>query len=477
MEQAYEVRAKPADDDLVFKNRYIILGIILTGILMAVMDGNVVSIALPTITQYFHVDVGLSQWTITAYFLTMTALLLVFGKLSEFFGKARLYIIGFSIFTVSSLACGFAPGIYELITFRIVQAIGGAMVASLGGAIIFTTFPPGERGRAIGFIGATTAIACIVGPVLGGFLVESFGWGSVFLINVPIGVALVAAALKYLKVKEQKPGRFTMDWAGTALLIVTMTALVIFIRGLSENPLTSIQMLAPGAIFAIGLTLFVFQESRHRSPLVELSIFKGRKFTLPLLAMLISFITSLMMSVIGPFFFQGAMGYSPLSVGLVLFISPAVMVFGSPVCGWLYDRYPFKFYSAVGMLIMSVSFALTGIAVMSMDMTLVIAGFVLGGIGGAMFQSPNSMEAMTALPIQKAGIASSVTSTVRNLGMTLGVSLGTFLLLYQLSISNYTGPVLEAGTALLSGVVSNTMYIGAGLCLIGATISLIRNLK
>ena len=178
------------------KGRYIILAIVLLGILMSVIDGNVVSIALPTITQYFNVDVTLSQWTITAYLLTMTALMLVFGKISEYTGKTKLFIIGFIIFTLSSLACGLSQNMTELILFRIAQGFGAAMVFSISGAIIYEAFPVSERGRAMGFLGSTVAIGSIAGPVLGGFLVDSLGWQYIFLINVPIGIILLATGLQ-----------------------------------------------------------------------------------------------------------------------------------------------------------------------------------------------------------------------------------------------------------------------------------------
>lgn len=207
------------------RRRQIIMVIILIGILMAVIDGIVVSIALPTITRHFSVPVAESQWTITAYLVTMTSLLLIFGRVSEYTGRTRLFTAGLGIFTVSSLACGLSTTLSLLILFRVIQAIGAAMVFSISGAILFLASPPGEQGRAMGYIGSTVAMGSIAGPILGGFLVDALGWEYIFLINVPIGVLLLAIASRYLKIEERRSETLDMDWVGALSLVALMVSL------------------------------------------------------------------------------------------------------------------------------------------------------------------------------------------------------------------------------------------------------------
>ena len=166
-------------------HKYVILVIVLVGVLMSVLDGIVVSIALPTITGAFSVDISSSQWTITAYLVTLTSLLLFFGRIAEFTGRALLFIAGLAVFTLASLACGLSATFGQLVAFRVLQGVGGAMVFSISGAILFLAFPPQERGRAMGYLGSTVAVGSILGPVLGGFLVDTLGWRSIFLINSP----------------------------------------------------------------------------------------------------------------------------------------------------------------------------------------------------------------------------------------------------------------------------------------------------
>jgi MFS family permease len=149
--------------------------LILTGILMFVLDGSVVNIALPSITRYFNSDMAQSQWVITSYLLTTTSLLMIFGKVSEYTGRIRLFLAGFVIFTLSSLACGLSTSLAMLVLFRAVQAVGAAMAFSISSAVIFEIYPPGERGRAMGYIGSTVSIGSIAEPMLGGYLVDFFG--------------------------------------------------------------------------------------------------------------------------------------------------------------------------------------------------------------------------------------------------------------------------------------------------------------
>jgi EmrB/QacA subfamily drug resistance transporter len=459
------------------KNRYVILGIVLTGILMSVLDGNVVGVALPTLTQTFNVDLSLSQWTATAYLLTITSTLLIFGKLSEYTGKVKMYIAGFVIFTLGSLACGLAPGIYELIGFRVFQGIGGAMVAGLGGAILFSVFPPRERGRAMGYIGAVSGVGCILGPGLGGFLVEHFGWGSVFLINVPIGIVLIPAAIRYLKVPETITGKLQVDWMGAASLIVATSALMLLLNelgfGLNVTSMTILYAVA----FAGGLALFVASELRAREPLIDLSVFREMRFSLPLVGMLASFTVTLLVGIVLPFYLQLGLGYSASVVGYIMFVPPAIMIVGAPIGGLLVDRRPWKYYSTAGMAVMAVSLAAMGFFATQTDLAMIMLALVVYGIGASLFTSPNTNEVMSALPRQMTGIASSVAAMTRNLGMGLGVSLAAVIMTLQLSASGNPGAIFMTAPAAMADAVSVAMYAAAALCVVGALVSFLRYTK
>ena len=417
-------------------HKYVILAIVLVGVLMSVLDGIVVSIALPTITGAFKIDISASQWAITAYLVTLTSLLLFFGRIAEFTGRALLFTAGLAVFTLASLACGFSATFAQLVAFRVLQGIGGAMVFSISSAILFLAFPPQERGRAMGYLGSTVAVGSILGPVLGGFLVDTLGWRYIFLINLPIGVVLVTCSLLFLRTHEERARKFHMDWIGAVTLAAALFFLMLFLSRLEQVSTSALRAALYGGLCVAGTVAFLLRESRCERPLLDLGIFRNRGFLLPVLAMMLFFVSSFMMNVVGPFYFQGVMGLRPTQVGLLFLVVPLVMVVASPVAGWLYDMRHWRHYGTVGMAIVALCyFGLGIIARHWMNIAAMAGVFALLGVGSALFQSPNSTAVMNSLPRSQTAIASSVSAAIRNLGMTLGVALASLLLPLILRLS------------------------------------------
>ncbi len=450
-------------------HRYVILVIVLVGVFMSVLDSIVVSIALPTITDAFHAELSVSQWTMTAYMVTLTSLLLFFGRVADRTGRTALFIAGLAVFTVGSLACGLSVTLGQLIGFRVLQAVGGAMVFSISSAILFLAFPREERGRAMGYLGSTVAIGSILGPVLGGILVDTLGWRSIFLINIPIGVVVVAASLLYLRTREERPASFRMDWVGAGTLVAALVSLMVVLSGLGEATVPVFREIGFGALLVAAGVGFVAWESRARQPLLDLRMLRTRAFLAPLVAMVLFFVATFMINVAGPFYFQGVMGFRPTEVGLLLLVVPLVMVVGSPVAGWLYDRRRWRHYGTVGMAAVAACYLALGILARSWYSVAAMAGiFVVLGLGSALFQSPNSTEVMNALPREQTAIASSVSAAGRNLGMTVGVALASLLLPLQVRLSGFGGGVLEAPKAVLATAVGNIML--ASGCIAALTV-------
>lgn len=457
-----------------FRNRYAVLFIVLASVLMAVIDGTVVNIALPSMTRFFAVDLSDSQWTITAYLITMTCLLLIFGKVSEHFGRARLFFVGIIIFTASSLACGLSTGLPELILFRVIQGAGAAMLFSISSALIFATTPPAERGRAMGYLGATVAIGSIAGPIVGGFVVDSLGWQYIFYINIPIGIFLILAAAAYLRIDEKRTASLSLDWHGSAAMITMFVALILALGSMAETGQITLPALISGAVFLIALGLFIWHERRCPAPLLDLSVFSNRAFLFPVIAVVLVFVSNFMMTVIGPFYFEGVMGYRPSQVGLVFLVTPAVMVVVAPIAGSLYDRHPERNYAALGMGITTIAFLIFAYCALTQMISGILIAFVLFGIGIGLFQSPNNTAIMSVLPREQLSTASSVIATSRNLGMALGVSLGSILLSFQLLAAGYRGDVITADPALLAASISNILIVSACLCVLVVLLSLLK---
>ncbi|RPJ35162.1 MAG: DHA2 family efflux MFS transporter permease subunit [Planctomycetaceae bacterium] len=476
----HSAKEQTAATERAFRNRYIIMGIVLTGIFMSVLDGIVVSIALPTMTSHFHVDLASSQWITTAYLLTITSLLLICGKVSDFTGRVPMFAAGIGLFTLSSLACGFSTSLPMLVGFRVIQAVGGAMMFSISAAIIFQAFPADERGRAMGYIGSTVAVGRIVGPILGGFITEGLGWQYIFLINVPIGVILFLLALKFLRVHEHRAKHFRMDVPGAALLIITVVALVIFLNQLAGTASLTTFEYVLAAVFAVALAAFVYVERRTKEPLLDLSIFKVKLFVLPCVSMILYFIGNFMMNVCSPFYFQGVLGYTQSQVGMFMLVVPFIMVVGAPVGGWLYDKHHSRYYSTAGVGIVALGLFVMGYGAYVTSVPVLLLAMVLLGTGGALFQSPNNTEIMSSLPREKLSIASSVTATVRNLGFTLGVSLAAVSISLQFGsiegIDFSTPGGILAENLHFINAITITIFIGGTIALCAAIASLLRNI-
>jgi EmrB/QacA subfamily drug resistance transporter len=456
------------------KTPFLLPIIVFAAIFMAVVDGSVVNIALPTITAYFGVTITLSQWIVTGYLVTMTSLLLVFGRISEYIGRSRVFILGFIIFTLASLACGLSQDLYQLIFFRVIQAIGASMLFSISGAIIFSIYPKSERGKAMGYVGATVAVGSIAGPVLGGFLVDTLGWEYIFLINVPIGALFIPLAMKYLQKEEKAVKAVRMDWPGAAAMVIFMVSLMFMLSSLAGERAVSLMVAVFATVFLCSLAAFILIEKRVPDPLLDLSIFRVYPFSLSILATFLYFIAIFMINVAGPFYFEGVYGLSPSQVGMVFLIMPMIMVVGSPLAGWLYDRHYSPYYSMAGMALAGCSIIAFAIMASSGVLILVIASFFPMAVGFALFQSPNNTEVMNALPAEKVSIASSVSATVRNLGMAIGASFTSILLVMSAAASGYAGPLTGAGSRILTSALIIVMCIAGGLCLGAAGVSLAR---
>jgi predicted MFS family arabinose efflux permease len=243
-------------------------------------------------------------------------------------------------------------------------------------------------------------------------------------------------------------------------------------NGISMNAMA----LAYGAIFALSSIAFLFQESRCSHPLLDLSLFKDKKFTLPILSVALSFVVINMINVLGPFYLEGVMGYTPSQVGLLFMLPPLAMIFAAPLSGMLYDRHHWKLASTLGLLVMAAAFFLQGYAFFGASLILILVAFALRGIGDGIFQSINSVEIMNALPLEKTAIASSVSSTVTNLANALGAMAAGILLMYELNSAGYTGAVLAAGPALLSNSIGAIMIVAGVLCIMAMVASALRNI-
>lgn len=455
------------------------MAVVLMGVFMSVLDTNVVNLALPTITTYFHVDLARSQWVVTSYLIALTSFLLIFGRASEYIGKGRLFVLGFFIFTVSSLACGLSNSIEVLIICRAFQGIGASIALSIDMAILVQAFPSHERGKAIGFLATTIAIGSIAGPIMGGYVIDLAGWPYVFFLNVPVGIALILAALKYIGLDDaavKKNIGQRQDYSGGFFMVAAVISLMLLLGKLAGR--LTFDHVTAGLAFALAASLgaLLYAESRHERPVVDLALFKINKFTFSNLSTILNYIAFAMFNVVMPFYLEMSLGYEPSQVGTALFVIPVMMALTAPISGWLYDKYHTNGHSSLGMLLMAIALLALGCLAPSMTFVMLMACFALYGIGNGLFLSPNNSEAMASLPPQKNSAASSMLATVRNLGNSIGVSMVSILLYLSLAAGGIT-EVTAAGPSMLSHAAGSVLIIAGLICIIGTAATIMVNRK
>jgi len=408
-----------ADD---IPHKWMVFFLVAAGVFMSTLDSSIVNIALPAIMADFQVALTVIEWVPMIYLLTVSSLLLTFGRLSDIRGRRLVYCGGFVIFSTSSLLCALAGGAPALIAFRTLQGVGAAMLMACSPALVVDAFPLAERGRALGLVGMVVAAGLTTGPALGGFILEHFSWRVIFYINVPIGMLVTVAALRILPRLPAGQPHEPLDWTGALLLVVCFSA---FITGLShfhEWGVASLKMGLAAFLFltsAIGLARV---ENRSRHPIFAPSLLKIRLFILPVAAAVILFISLFFITFLMPFYMVHPLAFSMNRVGATMMIPFVFLFFCAPVAGTLSDRMGSRLLCTVGMALMAAAlFLLSRLTAQatSMDMAWRLA---LAGIGIAVFISPNSAAAMSAVPPRHRGIASGSVATARNLGMVIGVA-------------------------------------------------------
>jgi len=408
----------PAD----FSNKWYVMSAVGMGIFLGTIDGSIVNIALPTLVRVFNTNFPTVQWVVLAYLATVTTFMLSIGRLADMSGKKRIYFSGFIIFTIGSALCGFAPSIYTLIGFRIIQGIGAVMIMALGMAIVTEAFPPRERGKALGIVGAIVSIGIVAGPTLGGLIISSSSWRWIFFVNLPIG--MVGSVMVYRFVPEIKPGgKQRFDILGAAAMFICMLSFLFALTIGQQIGFSQILVLALLVSFLVTLILFIFIELRVEQPMVDLRLFKNSQFSGSLLSGFLVFISLSGTILLMPFFLENVLGYAPNQVGLLLAVVPISLGIVAPVAGSLSDRVGSRPITVAGLAILLVGF----IAVSTINANTNAFGYIIRflpvGIGVGIFQSPNNSSVMGSAPRERLGIASGMLAITRTLGQVTGIAL------------------------------------------------------
>ncbi|MEN3360608.1 MAG: hypothetical protein V7637_4590 [Mycobacteriales bacterium] len=405
------------------RRRSLVLAICCASIIVVVMDISIVNTALPTIHRDLHASVTGLQWTIDAYTLVLASFLLLAGSTADRIGRKRVFRIGLAAFGLGSLLCGLAPGIGWLIGARALQAVGGTMLNPVAMAIIATTFTvPAERAKAIGVFGSMSGLSLALGPILGGALVDAFGWRSIFWINVPI--VIVAIVLTTLFVPESRASRARrFDPMGQLLAVVVLGSVVYAIIESNSLGWTSPLILGLLVVTVLGVLGILGYESRRADPLLELRLFRSVPFSSAILMALFGLCAFGAFLFVTTLYLQDVRGMSALTAGLSLLPVGALIVLLSPYTGTLVGtRGP-----RLPLVISGTALALGGILSLRFEpatpLVLVLAVYLLFGAFQGTINPPITNTAVSGMPRSMAGVAASLASTGRQTGITLGVAI------------------------------------------------------
>jgi EmrB/QacA subfamily drug resistance transporter len=461
------------------ERKWLILTSVSLGSLMATLDGSIVNIALPAIGTDFRIDLTTVEWVVVAYLLVVGSLLLPFGRLGEVLSFKRVYLVGFAIFTAASVCCGAAPNELTLIGFRAVQAVGAAMIMSMGPAIVARTFPATERGRALGLNAISVAIGLSLGPSVGGILTQQASWRAIFLINAPIGVLAIIWAARILPAEQGGGQRRSFDIPGALLSGAALFSLLLALSDGQDWGWTSPAILGLLAAFVVLATGFVFVERRAVAPLIDLALFKIRPFTAGLVSVVVAFAGLFTATFLLPFLLQQGRGFSPIEAGLLLTPVPITMALVAPFSGGLSDRLGPRLPASVGMVVMVLG--LLSLAQLPVDFSLpdLIWRLVVLGLGQGLFMSPNSSAVLGSVPRMRVGTASGTLAQMRVNGQALGIALSAAIVATRTPVhfaaaSAAGATPAAAGIAAQAGAIHDAIAVAALICCVGVVTSLIR---
>ena len=439
------------------------------GLFMIMLDNTVVNVALPSIQN----DLGMSpselEWVFNAYALTFGVLLLTGGKLADMLGRRSIFITGLVIFTAASLWCGLAGGATSLIAARTVQGIGAALMNPATLSIITATFPPRQRGTAIGIWAGVSALALAIGPLLGGILTEDIGWSWIFFINIPVGIAGVLAARIFIDESRDTSQDQRLDVPGLVTSAIGLFALTYGLIETNDHAWGSTRVLTLFAVAIVALGAFVLLELRQRNPMLDLRLFRNPTFSG---ANTVMFFVGLAM--FGIFFYnslylQRVLGYGAIKTGATFLPLTGLIILVAPVAGKLSDRFGPRWLMGGGMTLLAASLLLFGTLDASSSWWDIVPGLVVAGFGMAITMAPTTAAAMSSVPVDKAGVGSAVINSMRQVGGSLGIAIMGALVATSVSVS----PLSPLYAEQFVPGYHRALEVGAAILLAGAVIAVV----
>jgi EmrB/QacA subfamily drug resistance transporter len=415
------------------------------GQFMSALDSRSVIVALPTLSIYFNSSMAIVQWIPLAYQLTVIGFVLSLARLGDMLGRKKIYSLGFLLLALGAASCGLSTGLWQIIAFRVLAGIGGAMVLANGRSIVSTVYAQQERGRALGLASMAFHLGYITGPSLGGFLIDTVGWRWIFFANLPVALAAALMSWKVLSETTGNSGKYSADSMGMVTLFVTVVALILGLQQIAKPGLSASATIA-FFVSAIFFGLLLHFERKSSAPLLDLKLFRVRVLATGVLSHFFVVISHSATFFLLPFYLQGILHFSPTQVGVTIIFFSLVIVFLAPVGGWLGDRLGSRLLCTAGSALTLTS--MLGLSRLDADAGYadVVIPLMILGFGWALFQAPNLSAIFSAVESRHIGAVSGISLTSANIANAVGVALASVLFLRWLNHYGLSGSVLPPYT-------------------------------
>ncbi|MFI1207641.1 MFS transporter [Streptomyces sp. NPDC020802] len=428
--------------ELSHRRRLLVLAICCMSLLIVSLDNTVLNVALPSMQKDLHASLAGMQWTIDAYTLVLAALLMLAGSTADRIGRRKVFLAGLIVFTIGSVLCSLAPNLESLVAFRMIQAVGGSMLNPVAMSIITNTFTdPRERARAIGVWGGVVGISMAAGPLVGGLLVDSVGWRSIFWVNLPVGLAALLLTLRYVP-ESRAPKARRPDPVGQLLVIALLGSLTYAIIEAPDSG--AVKTLAFGSIAFAALAALLWYEPRRDEPLIDLRFFRSAPFSGATVIAVSAFAALGGFLFLSTLYLQNVRGLSALHAGLWM-LPMAAMTF---VCAPLSGRLVGSRGPRLSLLVAGTAMTASGVLFAAFEAetanTTLVIGYVLFGLGFGFVNAPITNTAVSGMPRAQAGVAAAVASTSRQIGQTLGVAVIGAVLASGVGSSSYRDSFVAA---------------------------------
>jgi EmrB/QacA subfamily drug resistance transporter len=432
-----------------------------TGMFTSVADSGSTIVALPTIARHFNTDLPTTQWVVIAYALTISALLVPMGRISDILGRKRIYITGFSIFAFGALLSALSFSVTTLILSRVLMGVGAAMTQGLSMAIMISAFPTDERGKALGLQMSAVGTGAVAGPALGGVIVSAFGWRGIFFATTILGLISIIAVTLILRpdTRERGKSKSSFDWLGASL---STGLLVLFLLAMSNGPKlgwTSPYIIGSfaGALFLLGF--FVWWELRTAMPMLDIRYFKHRTFSIGVITRFVTFMGMSSVRYLLPFYVQSILGFSPRFFGLIAIPAALCTIIVSPLSGRFSDRYGWKRFTVGGLFVAAIGLFLLATVSVGSSLLFLIGAWVLQRIGHGSFSAPNNASVLSVVDKEQFGVMASFLNMLRNAGNVTGTALATAIVT-AVMVSRGLTPTLESASGGAEAQVAQAFTTG-----------------